>query len=74
VTLKVIVDGNDRILAVAHVPVAQPGAPPPLTARPLLGPGMREFDVIVPAEHIGRKPREHLRALHVTRTGVSYRG
>ncbi|MES1209548.1 MAG: hypothetical protein ABUS79_26730 [Pseudomonadota bacterium] len=72
-TLKVVLDAKHRILAVVHMPA--PDAPSPvMTARPVLGPGMREVDIVVPAAHLERKPMEHRRALHVDATGaVTYR-
>ena len=73
-TLKVVVDAKNRIIAVAHVAVhAGPG--PALTARPVLGQGQREVDVAVPEEHRARHPRALLRGLHVDESGaVVYRG
>ena len=74
-TLKVIVDAKNRIIAVAHMPDVVPGQAPGLTARPILGPGHREVDIVIPEAHATRQPREHLRALHVDPAGVVvYRG
>jgi hypothetical protein len=74
-TLKVIVDAKNQIIAVAHLPDVMPGQPPALSARPVLGPGHREFDLVIPDAHAARQPREHLRALHVDHKGdVRYRG
>jgi hypothetical protein len=72
-TLKVVLDAKHRILAVVHMPAA--GAPGPvLVARPVLGPGMREVDVEVPAADVDGEPMELRRALHVDARGVvSYR-
>jgi hypothetical protein len=75
-TLKVVVDAGHRILAFAVLPDiagSEGGARPALTARPLPGPGHREFDVLVPAQHAKRALREHLRALHASAAGVVYR-
>jgi len=73
-TLKVVVDAQNRIIAVAHV-AAPTGAGPALTARPVLGPGQREFDVAIPDAHRARHPRALFRALHVDTGGaVVYRG
>ena len=69
-TLKVVVDANNRIVAVAHVPDVQAGQGPALTARPVLGRGHREFDIVVPEAHRGREPLAHMRALHVDERGV----
>jgi hypothetical protein len=73
-TLKVVVDAKNRIIAVAHIPDVQVGQGPALIARPVLGHGQWEFDVVVPEAHVARKPREHMRALHVDAAGsVVYR-
>jgi hypothetical protein len=73
-TLKVVVDAKNRIIAVAHIE-AHAGPGPALTARPVLGPGQREFDVAIPEAHRARHPRELLRGLHVDEGGaVVYRG
>jgi hypothetical protein len=71
--LKVVVDAKDRIVAVAHLPEVETNAGPVLTARPVLGPGMREFDIPVPLEHASRHPRKLRRALHVDAGVVVYR-
>jgi hypothetical protein len=73
-TLKVIVDAKNRIVAVAHMPELQTGQGPGLIARPVLGHGHREFDIVIPDAHVARKPLEHMRALHVDEAGsVVYR-
>jgi hypothetical protein len=73
-TLKVVVDAKNRIIAAAHVAV-HTGAGPALTARPVLAPGQREFDVAIPDAHRARHPRALFRGLHVDASGVVvYRG
>jgi len=69
-TLKVVVDAKNRIVAVAHMPELQVGQGPALIARPVLGPGHRELDIVIPDAHVARKPLEHMRALHVDEAGV----
>ncbi|HEX4404125.1 MAG TPA: hypothetical protein VH560_04805 [Polyangia bacterium] len=72
-TLKVVVDAKDRIIAVAHL-AANAGAGPALTARPVLAAGQREFDVEIPEAHRARHPRALFRSLHVEGGAVVYRG
>jgi hypothetical protein len=73
-TLKVVIDAKNRIVAVAHVPEAHAGPGPALIARPVLGPGQREVDVVIPDAHVGRHPRSLMRGLHIDQTGgVVYR-
>jgi hypothetical protein len=72
--LKVVLDANDRIVAVAHLPEIKTDAGPALMARPVLGPGMREFDIAVPLEHTARHPRKLKRALRVEGGVVVYSG
>lgn len=58
----------------ANLPEASPGAGPVATVRPILGPGMREFDISVPVADAGRHLRDLRKALHVDAAGVvSYR-
>ena len=68
--LKVVVDAKNRILAVAHLPEGKAGEGPGLIARPVAGPGQREFDVAIPVEHAGKHLRAIMRGLHVNPAGV----
>ena len=68
--LKVVVDAKNRILAVAHLPEAKAGEGPRLIARPVAGPGQREFDVAIPVEHADKHLRAIMRGLHVNPAGV----
>jgi hypothetical protein len=68
--LKVVVDAKNRILAVAHLPEVKAGEGPRLIARPVAGPGHREFDVVIPVEHADKQLRAIMRGLHVNLAGV----
>lgn len=68
--LKVVVDAKNRILAVAHLPEVKAGEGPRLMTRPVAGPGQREFDVAIPAEHADQHLRAIMRGLHVNPAGV----
>jgi len=68
--LKVVVDAKNRILAVAHLPEVKAGEGPRSIARPVAGPGQREFDVAIPAEHADKHLRAIMRGLHVNLAGV----
>jgi len=68
--LKVVVDAKNRILAVAHLPEVKAGEAPRLIARPVAGPGQRELDVAIPAEHADKHLRAIMRGLHVSPAGV----
>ena len=68
--LKVVVDAKNRILAVAHLPEVKAGEGPGLIARPVAGPGQREFDVAIPAEHADKRLRVLMRGLSVNPGGV----
>jgi hypothetical protein len=68
--LKVVVDAKNRILAVAHLPEGKAGEGPGLIARPVAGPGQRELDVAIPAEHADKPLRAIMRGLHVDPAGV----
>jgi hypothetical protein len=72
-TLKVVVDAKNRIIAAAHVATPTGAAAAP-TARPVLAPGQREFDVTIPEAHRAHHPRALFRALHVEGGAVVYRG
>jgi hypothetical protein len=68
--LKVVVDAKNRILAVAQLPEVKPGEEPRLMARPVAGPGQREFDVAIPVEHADKHLRTIMRGLHVNSASV----
>jgi hypothetical protein len=68
--LKVVVDAKNRILAVAHLPEVKEGEGPRLIARPVAGPGQREFDVVIPVEHANKHLRAIMRGLRVNHAGV----
>lgn len=69
--LKVVVDAHRRVIAVADIP-ASPRAGQ-LLVRPVLGPGMVEYDLVVEADDFQTNARTILRSLHVEESGVVYR-